>query len=122
VWGVASETLSRRGWDLWGDPRRDDDRWTAHPPYDLTPGCAVGLFVSVGSGRPGLLDGPSGSRQGQQIEPSLRLQSVAFLERLRQLGIPVRFDAYDPGTHDWPYGPRELHRSLPLLLNAGPGW
>jgi S-formylglutathione hydrolase FrmB len=32
---------------------------------------------------------------------------VAFVERLRQLGIPVRFDAYDPGTHDWPYWQRE---------------
>jgi S-formylglutathione hydrolase FrmB len=28
---------------------------------------------------------------------------VAFVERLRQLGIPIRFDAYNPGTHDWPY-------------------
>jgi diacylglycerol O-acyltransferase / trehalose O-mycolyltransferase len=82
--------------------------WTAHNPYDLALRLrGVGLFVSVGSGR-----------QGQQIERSLRLQSVAFVERLRQLGIPVRFDAYDPGTHDWPYRQRELHRSLPSLLNA----
>ena len=43
---------------------------------------------------------------------------MAFVERLHQLGIPVRFDAYDPGTHDWPYWQRELHRSLPLLLAA----
>jgi diacylglycerol O-acyltransferase / trehalose O-mycolyltransferase len=40
------------------------------------------------------------------------------VERLRQHGIPVQFHAYDPGTHDWPYWQRELHRSLPLLLNA----
>ena len=71
---------------------------------------------SVGSGRPGPLDGPSGNRQGQQIEQALRPQSLAFVEQLRRLSIPVRFEAYDPGTHDWPYWQRELHRSLPLLL------
>ena len=40
------------------------------------------------------------------------------MEWLRQLGIPVTFDTYGPGTHDWPYRQRELHRSLPLLLAA----
>ena len=104
---------------LWGDLRRHGDSWAAHNPYDLAPALrGVALFVSVGSGRPGPLDGPSGNRQGQPIEQALRPQSLAFVERLRQLSIPVRFDAYDPGTHDWPYWQRELHRSLPLLLDA----
>jgi diacylglycerol O-acyltransferase / trehalose O-mycolyltransferase len=104
---------------LWGDPRRHGGLWAAHNPHDLAPRLrGVGLFVSAGSGRPGPLDGPSGNRQGQQIERALRPQSQAFVERLHQLGIPVRFDAYDPGTHDWPYWQRELHRSLPLLLAA----
>jgi S-formylglutathione hydrolase FrmB len=103
----------------WGDPRRHGDSWAAHNPYDLAPRLRdVDLFVSVGSGRPGPLDGPSGNRRGQQIEQALRPQSLAFVERLRQLGIPVQFDAYHPGTHDWPYWQRELHRSLPLLLDA----
>jgi diacylglycerol O-acyltransferase / trehalose O-mycolyltransferase len=93
--------------------------WTAHNPYDLALRLrGVGLFVSVGSGHPRPARRPSGNQQGQQIERSLRLQSVAFVERLRQLGIPVRFNAYDPGIYDWPYWQRELHRSLPLLLNA----
>ena len=102
-----------------GDPRRQGDLWAAHNPHDLAPRPrGVALFVSVGSGRPGPLDGPSDNRQGQQIEQALRPQSLAFVERLRQLSIPVRFDAYNPGTHDWPYWQRELHRSLPLLLDA----
>jgi hypothetical protein len=45
-------------------------------------------------------------------------QNIAFVKRLRQLGIPVTFDAYGTGTDDQPYWPRELHRSLPLLLVA----
>jgi diacylglycerol O-acyltransferase/trehalose O-mycolyltransferase len=104
---------------LWGDPRHHSDRWAAHNPHDLAPRLrGVELFVTAGSGRPGPLDGSSANRQGQQIEQALRPQSRAFVERLRQLGIPVRFDDHDPGTHDWPYWRRELHRSLPLLLAA----
>src|SRR5215207_1082667 len=104
---------------LWGDPRRHGDLWAAHNPYDLAPRLReVGLFVSVGSGQPGPLDGPATNGQLQQIEQALYPQNLAFVERLRQLGIPVRFDNYGPGIHNWPYWQRELHRSLPLLLEA----
>jgi S-formylglutathione hydrolase FrmB/ABC-type spermidine/putrescine transport system permease subunit II len=104
---------------LWGDPRRHGDLWAAHNPYDLAPRLReVGLFVSVGNGQPGPLDGPATNGQLQQIEQALYPQNLAFVERLRQLGIPVRFDNYGPGIHNWPYWQRELHRSLPLLLGA----
>jgi len=104
---------------LWGDPRRHGDRWAAHNPYDLAPQLPkVGLFVSVGNGQPGPLDGPATNGQLQQIEQALYPQNLAFVERLRQLGIPVRFDNYGPGIHNWPYWQRELHRSLPMLLGA----
>jgi diacylglycerol O-acyltransferase/trehalose O-mycolyltransferase len=104
---------------LWGDPRRHGDIWAAHNPHDLAPRLRdVDLFVSVGSGQPGPLDGPAANGQLQQIEQSLYPQNRAFVERLHQLGIPVRFDNYGPGIHNWPYWQRELHRSLPLLLGA----
>jgi S-formylglutathione hydrolase FrmB len=104
---------------LWGDPQRQADVWAAHNPYDLAPKLrGIGLFVSVGNGQPGPLDGPATSGQAQEIEQTLYPQSTAFVKRLHQLGIPVTFDAYGPGTHDWPYWQRELHRSLPLLLAA----
>jgi S-formylglutathione hydrolase FrmB len=101
---------------LWGDPQRQADVWAAHNPYDLAPKLrGIGLFVSVGNGQPGPRDS---NGQAQQIEQDLYPQNTAFVERLRQLDIPVTFDAYGPGTHDWPYWQRELHRSLPLLLAA----
>jgi ABC-type glycerol-3-phosphate transport system permease component/S-formylglutathione hydrolase FrmB len=104
---------------LWGDPRRHGDLWAVHNPYDLAPRLReVGLFVSVGNGQPGPLDGPATNGQLQQIEQALYPQNLAFVERLRELGIPVRFDNYGPGTHNWPYWQRELHRSLPMLLGA----
>ena len=104
---------------LWGDPARNASVWAAHNPHDLAPRLrGVDLFVSAGNGQPGPLDGPAPNAQAQQIEADLYPQSLAFVERLRQLGIPVRFDDYGPGTHDWPYWERELRRSLPLLLDA----
>jgi alpha-glucoside transport system permease protein len=104
---------------LWGDPRRHGDLWAAHNPYDLAPRLRkVSLFVSVGNGQPGPLDGPATNGQLQQMEQALHPQNLAFVERLRQLGIPVRFDNYGPGIHNWPYWQRELHRSLPMLLGA----
>ena len=104
---------------LWGDPRRNGGVWAASNPYDLAPRLrGVRLFVSAGDGRPGPLDGPAVSGQARQIEENLYPQNREFVRRLRELAIPVRFDDYGPGTHDWPYWERELHRSLPLLLDA----
>jgi S-formylglutathione hydrolase FrmB len=104
---------------LWGNPRRHGDVWAAHNPYHLAPRLqGVRLFVSFGNGQAGPLDKLTGTGEARQIERNLYPQNLAFVERLRQLGIPVRSDAYGPGTHDWPYWQRELHRSLPMLLDA----
>jgi S-formylglutathione hydrolase FrmB len=104
---------------LWGDPTRNAGVWAAHNPHDLAPRLrGVDLFVSAGNGQAGPLDGPAANAQARRIEADLYPQSLAFVARLRQLGIPVRFDDYGPGTHDWPYWERELRRSLPLVLDA----
>ena len=97
----------------------DSSTWAAHNPYDLAPKLRhLSLFVSFGNGQPGPLDKPATSGQAQEIEQTLHPQNTAFVKRLHQLDIPVKVDAYGPGTHDWPYWQRELHRSLPLLLAA----
>jgi diacylglycerol O-acyltransferase / trehalose O-mycolyltransferase len=111
---------------LWGDPRRQGAVWAEHNPYDLASRLrGIRLFVSFGNGRPGSLDTPTVSEEARQIERNLYPQNLAFVERLRQLGIPVQSDDYGPGSHDWPYWQRELHRSLPLLIDGldpqGPG-
>jgi S-formylglutathione hydrolase FrmB len=104
---------------LWGDPARHSGSWAGHNPYDLAPRLrGVRLFISVGNGEPGPLDGQATEEQAQRIERTIYPQNLAFVQRLGQLGIPARFDAYGPGTHTWPYWQRELHRSLPLLLDG----
>jgi S-formylglutathione hydrolase FrmB len=104
---------------LWGDPQRQAGVWSAHNPYDLATRLrGVALFVSVGNGQPGPLDPNAPSQQARQIEQALQAENLAFTGRLRQLGIRAEVDAYGPGTHNWPYWQRELHRSLPLLRPA----
>ncbi len=104
---------------LWGDPPQQAGVWAAHNPTDLAARLrGVALFVSVGNGQPGPLDAPAPSQQARQLEQALQPQTLAFVRRLHQLAIPVQVDTYGPGTHDWPYWQRELHRSLPLLRHA----
>ena len=105
---------------LWGDPVDQAAVWRDHDPYELASrlrGTAV--LVAFGDGRPGPLDQPgAASTTASSIEARLHAQNLRFVERLRALGIAARVDAYGPGTHDWPYWQRGLHRALPVLLRA----
>jgi diacylglycerol O-acyltransferase / trehalose O-mycolyltransferase len=101
---------------LWGDPVAQRRIWEAHDPYYLarrlrhTP-----VFLSVGDGTAGPFDPPG---TFDELEAELSLQNHAVAARLERVGAPLRTDFYGPGTHTWPYWERELHRSLPMLLDA----
>jgi diacylglycerol O-acyltransferase/trehalose O-mycolyltransferase len=102
---------------LWGDPVEQERIWRANNPYDLAGRLhGVDLFVASGNGRPGALDSPSAVYS--DLEHRVGEQAREFVERLRGQHIRVQTDFYGAGTHAWPYWERELHRSLPLLLNA----
>ena len=76
--------------------------------------------LRTGDGRPGPLD-RRGTRPGCDacaLERFLHRSNVRLHARLQARGIRHVWDDYGPGTHDWPYWQRELHRSLPLLLAA----
>ena len=101
---------------LWGAPTVDAAIWAPHNPYALAPRLtAVPLFVSVGDGRPGPLN-PDGAED--PIESSLLAENEALQERLTQVRANATFDFYGPGSHDWPYWERALHRAWPLLTDA----
>ena len=104
---------------LWGDPRRHGDLWAAHNPYDLASQLReVGLFVSVGSGQPGPLDGLATNGQLQQIEQAPYPQNLAFVERPRSARHPRPVRQLRPRHPQLALPQRELHRSLPMLLGA----
>ena len=106
---------------LWGDPDSDADVWKAHNPYDLAPKLAgTRLFVSAGNGRPGPLDFAGTGEDA--IEASIGAENDAFAQRIRDLGLDARIRLYGPGTHNWNYWQRELHKAWPLIshgLDAG---
>jgi diacylglycerol O-acyltransferase/trehalose O-mycolyltransferase len=101
---------------LWGNPDADVDTWKQHNPYDLAPQLkGVRLFISAGNGRPGPLDGARTNEDS--IESSIGAENRAFVRRVQQLGLDAQVDLYGPGTHNWVYWQRELHRAWPLISN-----
>ena len=103
--------------DWWGDPVAQADIWEAHDPVNIANGLeGLAVYVSYGDGTPGPFDDGFVSRDDP--EAWLAAQNVTFVQKLVDLGIPATVDAYGPGSHDWPYWERALHRSLPLLLTA----
>jgi diacylglycerol O-acyltransferase / trehalose O-mycolyltransferase / mycolyltransferase Ag85 len=102
---------------IWGDPTTDRATWAQHDPTVLAKRLrGTRLFVSSGNGLPGPL--VPGAERDTLIEPAVERESRAFVARLEQAGIPVTTDFYGPGTHDWPYWERELHRSLKSVLST----
>jgi S-formylglutathione hydrolase FrmB len=112
--------IQSRGEDplgLWGDPNSDVDVWRAHNPYDLAPRLKnVQLFISAGNGQPGPLDDPHTAPD--PIEISIAAQNRAFALQARTLGLHATIDLYAPGTHNWVYWQRELHRAWPLIRSG----
>jgi S-formylglutathione hydrolase FrmB len=112
---VRSQGEDPRG--LWGDPRDHAAVWAEHNPYDLASNLrGIPLYLAVGTGKPGPLD-PTGTAPST-IESALAPENQALAGRLRALSIPAQYDFYGPGTHNWPYWQRDLHRAWPLLQKA----
>ena len=103
--------------DLWGDPIAQKDVWLAHDPTHHVEGLKeTVLYLSYGDGGKGPLD--KGAVPSDDLEPWIAEQNRAIIAALAKAKIPATVDAYGPGSHDWPYWERGLHRSLALLLKA----
>ncbi|GAA1808486.1 alpha/beta hydrolase family protein [Planosporangium flavigriseum] len=101
---------------LWGDPVGEQDIWADHDPYYLAKRLRhTALFIACGDGTAGPFDKPG---RTDSLEALIYRENVTFADRLAELGINATTDFYGAGTHSWPYWLRELHRSLPMLLDA----
>ena len=101
---------------LWGDPVAQRDIWAAHDPYYLAKRLRnTPVFMSCGDGTAGPFDPPG---TVDQLEAVLNVMNHVTAARFAEVGVPLTTDFYGPGTHTWPYWERELHRSLPMLLDA----
>ncbi|RKN15806.1 esterase family protein [Micromonospora musae] len=104
-------------YDLWGDPVAQRRIWAAHDPYHLAKRLRhTALFVASGDGTAGgPFDQPGAT---DSLEALIYQENLDVVDRLRDVGVSVETDFYGPGTHSWPYWQRELHRALPMLLDA----
>jgi S-formylglutathione hydrolase FrmB len=103
---------------LWGDLSPDEANWGTCDPVKLIDRLkGKALYLSHGNGTPGPLD-PAERTDIDQLEQAVAVGNDAFVAALEEAGIPATVNAYGPGTHSWPYWERELHASLPILLQA----
>jgi len=104
---------------LWGGRSEQPEVWRQHNPVDIAADLrGTTLFVSYGNGDPGPLVAADPTGVGGRIERNLIAGNEAFVRRLQQLGIPAQVEAYGAGIHHWEYWQRELHRSLPAILQT----
>lgn len=107
-----------------------DPMWADNDPYvhaDALRG--TNLFVSSGTGIPGMYDYPGSPHMGSiadqlmlggGIEAAVNWCTHNLADRLGQLGIPATFDFQPTGTHSWGYWQDALKNSWPVLA-AGLG-
>ena len=101
----------------WGDPVAQAANWADHDPIKLIAKLTgIPLYIAYGNGQPGPLDSSGAAPDG--IEEWIGQGSDLFVAALKDAAISATVDAYGPGTHDWPYWQRDLHESLPMLLQA----
>jgi S-formylglutathione hydrolase FrmB len=102
----------------WGDLELDETSWGGNDPVKLIDRLkGKALYFSYGNGTPGPLDPPERT-DIDELEKAVSAGNDAFVAALEEAGIPATANAYGPGTHSWPYWERELHASLPMLLQA----
>jgi len=51
-------------------------------------------------------------------EQPMPVQAFFVADRVRELRLDAHIDLYGPGTHNWNYWQRELHRAWPLISNG----
>lgn len=102
---------------VWGDPVAQRPLWQAHDPFHLAERLkSLPVYLSCGDGTPGPLDAPGST---SALEADFERQNHALAAELRRVGAShLTTHFYGPGTHAWPYWERELHASLPMLLDA----
>ncbi|MFD0692140.1 alpha/beta hydrolase [Actinomadura fibrosa] len=105
---------------VFGVPGLDEDNWKAHDPYVLAGNLkGTGLYVSSGTtGLPGPADHPEpGQEHSVQVqEVFCGTTSIDFLQRLRELNVPVTAHVYGDGWHNWETWELEMRRFWPLMM------
>ncbi|MFB7722034.1 alpha/beta hydrolase [Nocardia sp. NPDC056100] len=113
--------------NMWGP--ENDPLWAANDPtLNAEKLRGTKLFISSGTGIPGIWDVPGGKFRmekpsetpqtvalGGFIEANVELSTVTLQQKLDSLGIPATFNYRPTGTHSWGYWQDDLKTSWPVL-------
>ncbi|WP_245559929.1 alpha/beta hydrolase [Nocardia asiatica] len=116
--------------NMYGPP--GDPMWAANDPYLHAEQLrGIRLFLSTGTGVPGMYDtyngayaqpGPRGFLNqlvlGGVIEAAVNWCTHNMRDRLNELGIPATYDFQPTGTHSWGYWQDALKTSWPVLAEG----
>ena len=117
--------------NLWGPA--GDPAWAANDPLvNAEKLRGTTLYVSTGSGIPGVHDNPNDPRfksgdelalvnqvvLGGLIESAANGCTQNLAVRLKQLNIPATFDFRQTGSHSWGYWQDDLHNAWPTIAGS----
>ncbi|ONM46834.1 alpha/beta hydrolase [Nocardia donostiensis] len=116
--------------NMYGPP--GDPMWAANDPYVNAEGLrGLKLFISTGTGVPGMYDtyngeymqpGPRGYLDqlliGGVIEAAVNWCTHNLRSRLDAFGIPATYDFQPTGTHSWGYWEESMKKSWPVLADG----
>ncbi|TQM33244.1 S-formylglutathione hydrolase FrmB [Nocardia bhagyanarayanae] len=116
--------------NMYGPP--DDPMWAANDPYLHAEQLrGLRLFLSTGTGVPGMYDTYNGSHMqpgprgffnqlvlGGVIEAAVNWCTRNLRDKLDALGIPATYDFQPTGTHSWGYWQDALKKSWPVLADG----
>ncbi|QNG20267.1 esterase family protein [Rhodococcus triatomae] len=112
---------------MWGPPW--NPAWLRNDPFVVAPQLqGMSLYVSAGTGFPGIYDHPGApieywnTAMGMGLELLSMTSSRAFQIRLATLGIPATFSFPPSGIHSWPYWSGELWQSRAQILHTLNAW
>ncbi|MCM3718317.1 alpha/beta hydrolase [Fictibacillus phosphorivorans] len=100
---------------VWGNRETHEIIWRSHNPWDLAENLEdVDLAIHTGNGEAG---GPLDEGLESPVERTCFAMSTSLHDRLDELKIPHIWDSYGPGSHTWGYWQRDLHQTLPRLMD-----
>ena len=116
--------------NMWGP--LDGPGWREHDPVvNAEKLRGTQIYMSTGSGIPGINDTPANPRVadgrinlpsliavGAPIEAATNFCTANMANRLRELAIPAVVDFRPTGTHSWAYWEEDLHKSWPFIAGS----
>jgi S-formylglutathione hydrolase FrmB len=104
---------------MFGSRATNEINWQGHDPADLANNLrTVDLWLYTATGAPGPYDTGAPNAGASGIEFATHESTMGFVQRARELDVPVHLDDYTYGTHTWAYWARDLRAYLTPLVET----